>query len=367
MEMEKAASFPKRDQGIDTLRTVAILLMIASHTTRMIPKDMRLFWSDFVLWIEPFTAGSFLFLVGASLWTSRRNFLLKTKGSLLLWYRGKVYMALILFFIGTVMYTVDLGVVWPDVLILSGILANIAFSLLFWGALCLFKQPVRVVTAGTLLLLLLFLIFDWSGSYPYFLAWGNSPFLPLAVLPGLGFLFILFWSGAAERHKIVLGVFCLLVFVGFNAVYKPGKLFTKPVGRYSMPMHLDIIWPAKNSLSFPPNSIRKTRNYYNLRAVILPPIVTLMILVYFLGSRAFRDTDWDSKTGFLLHKILSLGRHSLSVYVVHLVLIGVFIRDKKTLVKSWQGTAALVAIIMACYFMVWGWERYKYRVKLRKS
>ena len=51
-----------RDHALDALRLAAVLLMIASHTSRLIDWDERRGWSHFSLLIEPLTASLFLIL-----------------------------------------------------------------------------------------------------------------------------------------------------------------------------------------------------------------------------------------------------------------------------------------------------------------
>ena len=72
-----AASAPRRsrDDALDALRLIAVLFMIASHTSRLIAWESRRDWSRFSLLVEPMTASLFLALVGASLahsWSSAR-------------------------------------------------------------------------------------------------------------------------------------------------------------------------------------------------------------------------------------------------------------------------------------------------------
>src|SRR5688572_20123028 len=129
-----------RDTALDAMRTVAILLMIASHTTRLIPWDERRDWSRWSLVIEPFTASLFLLLVGASVVQSWR----KAQSSGVpraAWLRKQGIRSLALWALSSVFYLVSDGPNLPDAVVLSGILCTIAYTSLAASFLASLPRP----------------------------------------------------------------------------------------------------------------------------------------------------------------------------------------------------------------------------------
>ena len=63
-----------RNIGLDATRTLAIIGMMASHTSRMIQFDARPAWCAWILLLEPIIPSLFLLMVGVSLTFSLQKF-----------------------------------------------------------------------------------------------------------------------------------------------------------------------------------------------------------------------------------------------------------------------------------------------------
>ncbi len=116
--MRDDASLPslRRNPGMDALRTLAILGMMAAHTSRLIVFESREAWSYWILLLEPLIPSLFLFLVGISLTYS----IAKSENSRK-WYARQARRALILWLIAALFSGLEYGIRLPDVLFASGI------------------------------------------------------------------------------------------------------------------------------------------------------------------------------------------------------------------------------------------------------
>src|SRR6186713_2129250 len=96
-----------RNIGLDALRTLAIVSMMAAHTSRMVEFDFRPVWCAWVLLLEPIIPSLFLLMVGISLTYSLQRAREKSsseKSAATLWYFRQARRALVLWAIGILFY-----------------------------------------------------------------------------------------------------------------------------------------------------------------------------------------------------------------------------------------------------------------------
>lgn len=344
-----------RDPALDALRTVAIVLMVASHTSRLVVWDERREWSRFSLLIEPLTASLFLILVGASLVFSLRSALAAGR-SRAAWLRRQGIRSLLLWAASAIMYSVSEGFLLPDALVLSGILATIAYTSAAGSLLAASSRPAAALAAAAAALAALFLWLEARGIRIFFLNAGNSPLLPLGLFGLLGALGALALAEPGKRGRYLRAGLAgaAVLALGFALWRHPfPELFSKPVGRYET---------AREFLVGPPGARRqKTIAYYNLRPVLVPAILSLAVLLHaaFAAMRGplARNARW----------LLRLGRHSLDVYILHLAILAVFVvaGGKRPLKETWQGDAMFLGVLLACY--LWAWGRDAWRARRRAT
>jgi uncharacterized membrane protein len=335
----------RRDVALDALRLIAVLLMIASHTTRLIVWDERRAWSRFSLLIEPFTASLFLILVGASLthsWSAARR---HGRGA---WFRKQGLRAAGLWAISCLFYALEDGFRMPDVLTMSGILATIAYASLLGMFLVASPRPAILTAAVAALALGAHFAFDRSGLRVFALNAGNSPLLPLFPLACLGALGALALErGRPARYALLAaaaaGMAFLLSRYGFAAI------FTEPVGRYST-MRVQH-WMEHGNMA------RREIPYYNLRPILVPMIACLTVLLYAALSLA---RPWLERGQRIL---LAPGRRSLGVYILHLSVLAVFVvgGGKRPLKKTWEGDAVAVGVLAVCWAYALGRDAFAAR------
>ena len=344
-------SFPipaARDTALDGMRAVAVLLMIASHTTRLITWDERREWSRFSLLIEPLTASLFLILVGASLVQSYRK-AQATGASRAAWLRRQGLRALALWVLSAIFYIASEGFLLPDALVLSGILATIAYTSVVGSLLVAGPRPALSLALAAGALMALYAWIDLKEIRIFILNAGNSPLFPLSIFGLLGSLGALALSARVRWLKplmlacAVLAMGTLLWHHGFREV------FSKPMGRYETArMFLVESKGAK---------VEKNIPYYNLRIILVPAILPLAVLLYALLA-ALRPL-LDRSASWLLR----LGRRSLDVYILHLAILSILVLTggKRPLKESWLGDAVFLGVIGICYLWVWGRDAYRSR------
>ncbi len=335
-----------RDTALDGLRFIAVLLMMASHTTRLIVWDERREWSRFSLLIEPLTASLFLILVGASLVHSWRSARVHGRAA---WFRKQSIRAAALWAVSCVFYALEDGLQLPDVLTMSGILATIAYTGLLGMLLVAGPRPIPALLAVVALCLGTHLWLDHHGLQVFVLNAGNSPLLPLFPFACLGALGALSLErGAAVRFSILAAAVAALAFIlhrhGFAAV------FSKPLGRYETIRTLSISHGGVRT--------RVDVPYYNLRPILVPVIASLVVLIY--AALAVARSGLDKAQRWLL----PMGRRSLDVYILHLTVLAGFVvvGGKRPLKLTWQGDAVMLGLIPIC----WGWVLMRDRIAAKR-
>lgn len=337
----------RRDAALDALRFLAVLLMIASHSTRLIVWEQRRAWSFFSLLIEPLTASLFLVLVGASLvhsWEGARA------GGRAAWYRKQAIRAAALWAVSCVFYTLEDGFRLPDALTMSGILATIAYTGTAGMLLVSAPRPAAWLAAVSAAMIALHAWMDARGLTLFALNAGNSPFLPLSLMAFLGALGALaIRSGIRLKIALVAAAAATAAWIAYR--YGFAETFSKPLGRYETIRELG---PPLG-----PGSARTEIPYYNLRPILVPMIASLIVLTYALlaGLRPWLDKAqrW----------LLPMGRRSLDVYILHLALLAILVvtGGKRPIKEAWQGDAMVLGVIAIC----WGWALLRDRLAARRK
>ncbi len=344
-----------RDAALDALRTLAILLMVASHTTRLIAWDERRAWSRWSLIVEPFTASLFLILVGASLVQSREK--ARRAGTApSAWLRRQALRAGALWLVSIGFYTVSEGFQFPDAVFLSGILCTIAYTILAVGLLLVSPRPALALGAAAAAMTAAYVWLDLRGLRLFMLSAGNSPLLPLSLFGLLGALgsFLIPVQGARRRWAgLLLVIAAAAVFAALVSRYGFVGIFTKPLGRYET---------ARVFLAGPEGAkVEKSIPYYNLRAILSPVIASLAVLLY--AALAVLRPALDRTAAWLFR----LGRRSLDVYILHLALLAILVTmgGKRPLKQAWQGDAVFLGVLALCY--AWAWGRDAWARRARRS
>ncbi len=344
-----------RSLGLDALRTLAILGMMAAHTSRMIEFDFRPVWSVWVLLLEPIIPSLFLLMVGISLTLSLQKFREKNAGASTrhparVWYLRQVRRAGILWAIGCVFYLLELGPRFPDFLTASGVLATIAYAIIGVGALLLIPYKEWAIGVALCVGLAVFIGLDLAGQRVFAVNTGNAPFLPLWLFALAGALWALlrrrvpravFWAGLVGAGLAAY----LIFYFGLDA------LFTKPFGRSDAGRMLAPPW-------FIAGEERRV-GYYNLR-----PLLALCCLGLHLGALSLLGLvdRVGRSTATRLFPLFVLGRHSLEAYVGHLTLLAllVVVYGMRPLKTAAQGNAVLAGLIVTVTALLLWRERIKF-------
>lgn len=324
----------RRNPAVDALRVLAILGMMAAHTSRLIALESRQAWSHWILLLEPVIPSLFLFLVGISL-----TYSLARAENPRAWYFRQARRAMGLWLISALFFALEDGIRLPDIFIASGILCTIAYSILSLGAVLLLSQRVLVLSLLTGFGLLAFALLDRSGVNTFPFISGNSPLFPLWLFAAAGTL----WGFAMRRSPRIIP------WIGFSAMafavwaisrYGWEPLFTHPLGRSDATRVLAAPF-------FGGGNVKRVA-YYNIR-----PLLSLLCLSLHLGvlwlTLAVLSRVKEARTrGFLI-----LGRHSLEVYVLHLFLLAMLVVSfgLRPLKTAWQGNAVLMGVAVICF----GW------------
>jgi len=336
----------RRDVALDALRLLAVLLMIASHTTRLIAWDERRGWSWFSLLIEPFTASLFLMLVGASLVLSWRA---ARAGGRAAWFRKQALRAAGLWAVSALFYALEEGVRWPDVATMSGILATIAYVSLLGMVLVASPRPALALSIAAALCIGAHVWLDKSGLMVFGLNAGNSPLLPLFPLACLGGLGILGLEGGRPL-RIGVAAAAAVTFSALAWRFGFAPIFSAPLGRYETARVLE--WMDHGRM------LRKEIPYYNLRPLLVPMIAAMAVLVYAVFSLARPMLERGQRI------FLAMGRRSLDVYILHLAILAAFFEaghGRRPLQKTWQGDAVVLGAIAASWLWVLGRDAYAAR------
>lgn len=347
-----------RALGLDALRTLAIVGMIAAHTSRLMPPDARPGWSRGILLLEPLIPSLFLLMVGVSLAFSFSAATARGVGAGA-WYARQARRAVVLWLIATVFYVLELGPRFPDFVTASGILATIAYAILGAGALLIVPGRARVAAllAALALGIAVLLKIDRAGTPVFPLTAGNAPFLPLWLFTLAGVLWGLLRRGGERVGTPLihaLGLAGAAVAVWLLARHGLDPLFTKPFGRSDAARELAA--PLFGEGAF---GGAKRLGYYNLRPVLGVFCLGVHLALLSLATRL-------DKAGAVVARglapLVAPGRRSLEVYVLHLALLALFVvaLGVRPLKTGLAGTCVLAAVIAVAW--VWALFRERRRV-----
>lgn len=331
----------QRDLALDGLRTLAVLLMISSHTSRLILWDARRDWSRWALLIEPLTASLFLILVGASLVHSWRSAESRGRAA---WYRKQALRAAALWAISCLFYSLEEGFHWPDAVFLSGILATIAYTILAGMPLVSRRHAAVFLIAVSAALAALEIHLDRTQTFWFMINAGNSPMLPLLQFACLGALGALALESRNRRIRPAIVTCAVLALAFILHRHAFADVFSKPLGRYETAR--TVVSSSKET------RIEKTIPYYNLRPILVPVIASMIVLAYAL--LAALGPLWNRTARVLF----APGRRSLDVYILHLSLLAILVLhahgDLHPLKRNSHGDLALGTVILICYLWACG-------------
>lgn len=358
--------FAGRDLAFDILRALAVVGMIGSHTSRLIVTEERRAWSVGVLLLEPLIPCLFLFLVGASLVHSLHH--RPTAVSRAAWWRKQAGRAFWLWLIAVGFALAENGFIRPDTLLAGGILATIAAALLLFASLLAppfpFGVTLLLTSLPTLAGLFAYIHLDRLGVRAFPWNAGNSPYFPLLLFCGLGLLYggigRLLGHLAATRLLLgrgllfVLGLSLFLLCLFRAEGLKP--LFSKPLGRSDASRYLDRESRRAETLPQavvqPGEKPQKRIAYYGIR-----PLLAVAIMGLAAASHALLSL----LSPFLQRAapLFALGRHSLPVYLFHLMVLALVVvaAGRKPFGAAWQGDAMVLFLVIMSHFLALGLER----------
>lgn len=353
----------QRDLPLDALRTLAVLGMMATHTTRLIPLRER--W-DIQLWamrLEPIIPALFLALAGASFMVSQARAEMKPDFSGSGHARRHLLRALMLWGISMVFYLADEGWRWPDALLAPGILATIGGAMAVLTAAMALPKPARPWGLALALLggVALYVICDLSNVKMVWLTSGNSPVLPLWLFACGGALYAGLTLGYPRVRKSDVGwvLFALGLALFGWLVFRYGlePLFSKPLGR-SDAARIFTEWRDGAEKTI-------TIGYYNLRPILSAAVLGLVLALH-QALRGSLNLVSNEKLGQSLGSIFTrtitwfcaLGRHSLGVYILHLALLAILVvtGGKRPLPTGAAGFAVYAGLIGICLAYAHGRE-----------
>ncbi len=340
----------QRDHGMDALRTLAVVAMMASHTARLISFDLRPAWAQTVLLLEPLTPSLFLLLVGLSLTCSFEG--AQERGTAAgAWFLRQARRAAVLWVISTIFFTAELGFRLPDAVTASGILANIAYAIvLIAGLLTLPTGPLSRRLPLWLALLaggLLFYWLDENGRSVFAVNTGNSPFLPLWLFALTGAV----WGSLFVRRTPkpvfparstpswiapVLGLALGAVAFALIARFGLDALFSKPLGRSDAGRLTPAPIYGGSTLFL---------GYYNLR-----PTLSLCCLGIQLAGLTVLGAVFRKLPDRVASVAFALGRDALPAYILHLSLLAILVvsAGRQPLTAGWQVAGVWGMLVVVC-------------------
>lgn len=334
-----------REAGLDAARTLAVAGMMAAHTARLIPMELRPGWARGVLLFEPLIPSLFLLLVGASL--ARSLEAARRRGARAgAWYARQARRAAILWAVSSLFYVLELGARFPDFVTASGILANIAYAILIAGGLLVLPRaplfPAAALAAGAVV----FMMLDARGARVFPVNTGNAPFLPLWLFALAGATWAAPGSGRAARTvRALVALAGAPLAAWLVARHGAEALFTSPVGRSDAGR--DLAAPLFGGGT----PIRL--GYYNLRPALAAACLGIQLAALVVLGTALRKIPEKAARA-----LFALGRRALDAYVLHLALLAVLVVSfGEQPLTSRTGTAVLIGLLTVCQ----GWTFFRRR------
>jgi hypothetical protein len=349
---------PSRDAALDATRTFAIWLMVACHSARLISKRHRPDWMQFAMEIEPLCQALFMAMVGVSLVYSVRIATARGEKG---WGLRQLKRAGQIFGIGFLLFFFEKGWQWPWTITSNGILGAIAESMVLFLPLAVLAQrrPAAGLWAGVALTAGLFgatYALDVADIHLLVLNAGNGALMPYAVLTGFGFIAA---CVLLDRGRVAKGLLLATVGIaGALSVWHYGfmPIFDHPIGRVSTPAVYQVagsgpeqVWKL---LTHQPLKADAT-SYYNFRPALIPLLMALCAGIYTLARLPGKEME-------RLRPLWLVGRQSLGVYLLHLILIAitvVAVGKNRALNEPWLVTTGFCVILGACYLYAFMKER----------
>ncbi|MEC7949089.1 MAG: heparan-alpha-glucosaminide N-acetyltransferase domain-containing protein [Myxococcota bacterium] len=348
--MTPALAVPGRDTALDATRSVAIWLMVTCHVSRLIAKKARPEWMKFGMLIEPLCQALFMSMVGVSLVYSLR---IATHRGHAGWARRQLRRAGELWLIGFVLFFAQRGWQWPWTIAAHGILEAIAEAMLLFLPVVLLgrSRPLRgalVAGALTAVMMATDLALDAQDVRILVFNAGNGCIIPYAIPTGFGVVAAYSLLDGGTKAKAGL-----LLFAGLCAAFTLSQAgfedaFGKPFGRVSTPANYLIAgdgftqtWKLLTDQPLKPYEA----SYYNFRPALVPLLFALCTAIYGFFALLRPLTE-------RLRPLWVVGRHSLGVYVLHLVLVAVPVvvtGENRALPEPWKVNTGFVVILAACY------------------
>lgn len=349
-----------RDSVVDALRSLAIVMMAMSHTARIIDKDVRPLWGEWILIFDPWPQCLFLGLVGASLVLSLDAH--RKRGTPGSWALGRLKRAGELYLLSMLLFFFDRGLQCPDLFTASGILADIALAVVIFTPVAQLERPLLGATALTGLLLAFSLWLHGSGAEIFWINTANAPIFPNIVWTGIGL--VAFQALHEGRRGILALLAGLSVLLSGLLLTRHGfvELLTTPVGRdeaktfYLGRSHgLGNTWDLIRG-----EELRRRGVTYFNPTVLSMPISALLTTGSYLLFRAVEPALDKVRSNVLL-----IGRYSLGVYVFHLLVlvIPVMIAGKSRPLESSAAAWGFMAGLLA---LCWGYAFVRHGMVKRK-
>lgn len=349
-------STANRDIALDALRTFAVLGMIATHSTRLIPREARWELHRWAMLLEPLIPSLFLALAGASLVVSRGSALASGRQTAKEWSLRQMKRAFALWVVGVIFYLCEDGYRWPDALAAPGILGTIAYAVILLTGLLALPRAWAWMLAFLIAGSAIYQVLDARGWAVFAFNSGNSPFFPLLLFALAGALYAsagLKWKAMRDVSSwlpylvsYLLLASCAGIAAWLISRYGLEALFSKPLGRSD----------ATRLFHVTREGLTKTVavGYYNLRPLLSLAVLGLLISLHQLlrlaqaGLRPF--APW----------LLAMGRHSLGVYILHLSLLAaaVLLGGKHPFPTAWTGIAVYCGLLLICEAYALARERF---------
>ena len=304
-------------------------------------------WMEFSLDIEPLCQALFMSMVGVSLLYS-----LQVTAKPEQWNRRQIRRAGELYLVGFVFFIFQYGIQWPWMFIGHGILLSIASAILLCIPLVRNKKAPYITMAllwtGTLLLN----IYDIKIG---FINAGNGPFLPHALLSVFGLIAggVLFSESKKNNtiYLVVMGLFVAisLYCLDFMDYFSYPDPLSLPYGRrdFSATYHLaggdgiSQIWTLLSGGA----TEKSNHEYYNYTATSVPILMALCTGIYMV----FHSLGTITKK---LAPLWLVGRHSLGIYILHLILIAlttVIFGSQRPFKSGIEVQLCFLIIVLICY------------------
>lgn len=339
-----------RATELDAMRTLAVVLMAGSHVTRIIKSSARDAWCAPALLSDPLIQGLFMSLVGASLAWSWQNAQARglDRGA---WLRARLRRAGLVYLVGVLLFLFDKGAQLPWLFLAPGILADIALAIVLFSLVASSRRPVLGALSLSALGYGALALLTATGTeimLPPINA-ANAPLLPNTAITGIGLAAGIGLVRGDRRLLAGLGLGGLLLLGGALSQASPAALLGDELGRsfstivYRGEGHgLQNTWGMITGAELTDNAVE----YFN-PTLAGQPFVLGMLVVLWLLFRALRPVLCRVEGWLLLP-----GRHSLGVYVFHLLLVGLpvaVVGRSKPLRELWIANGYMLFVLVAVW------------------